>query len=121
MQQRTKMHLLLFFGIFILLNFLTWISTNYQLMEDASHKKAMIACLVLSIPISILAFHGTRIGYNHFGSAWSVRLAAFGISYSVFPFMTYFFLRETPFSFKTMTCILLSVTIICIQVFWPDN
>lgn len=115
------MHLLLFFGIFVLLNFLVWISTNYQLVEGANYKKAMIASLTLSVPISILAFHGTKIGYDYFGSAWSVRLAIFGVSYLVFPFMTYFFLKESPFSFKTMTCILLSVIIICIQVFWSDN
>ena len=88
-------------------------------MENANPKKSLVYCLILSIPVSLLAFYGTKIGYNALGSAWSVRLAAFGLSYTVFPFMTYFFLRESPFEIKTLICIALSITIICVQTFWP--
>ena len=116
-----KMQIILFFGIFVLMNLLIWVSTNGQLVKDANQGKAMLFCIVSAIPISLLAFYGTRIGYNHLGSAWSVRLAAFGISYMVFPFMTYFYLNESPFNLKTMICIALSFAIVCIQVFWPHN
>lgn len=115
------MQLLLFLGIFILMNFLIWISTNSQLMDNANQKAALTFCILFAIPISLLAFYGTKIGYAHLGSAWSVRLMAFGVSYMVFPFMTYFFLNESPFNLKTMVCIALSFVIICIQTFWPHN
>lgn len=121
MHLRNKMQILLFFGIFIFMNFLIWVSSNSQLIKGADQGKALLLCVVFAIPISLLAFYGTRIGYAHLGSAWSVRLTAFGISYLVFPFMTYFYLNESPFNLKTVICILLSFAIICIQTFWPHN
>ena len=103
------------------MNFLIWMSTNAQLVENADQSKALIMCIVFAIPISLMAFYGTKIGYHEFGSAWSVRLMAFGISYLVFPFMTYFYLNESPFNAKTLLCIALSFAIVCIQAFWTNN
>jgi len=121
MSGKSKMQIILFFGIFVFMNFLIWVSTNGQLIKNADQGKALLFCVTFAIPISLLAFYGTRIGYEQLGSAWSVRLAAFGISYLVFPFMTYFYLNESPFNLKTMVCILLSFAIVCIQAFWPHN
>ena len=121
MQFGTKMQFILFFSTFILLNVLVWISTNAQLVEGANQRSTLIAAVVLAIPISLLAYYGTRIGYEYFGTAWSVRLSVFGISYLVFPFLTYFYLNESPFQAKTVLCILLSIAILCVQVFWPHN
>lgn len=115
------MQLILFFGTFIVLNFLVWISANAQLIPGSNTKTTLTLAVVLAIPISLLAYYGTKIGYGYFGSAWSVRLSVFGISYLVFPFMTYFYLSESPFQIKTMICILLSIAILCVQVFWPHN
>ena len=97
-----------------------WVSTNAQLMENADPKRSLVYSLIFSVPISLLAFYGTKIGYDSLGSAWSVRLAAFGLSYAVFPIMTYVFLGESPFEIKTMICIFLSITIICVQTLWPQ-
>ena len=105
------MQFILFFGTFILLNVLVWISTNAQLIEGANQRSSLVAAIVLAIPISLLAYYGTRVGYDYFGTAWSVRLSVFGISYLVFPFLTYFYLGESPFQVKTMLCILLSIVI----------
>ena len=115
------MQLLLFFITFITLNFLVWISANAQLIDGADTRTTLTGAVVLAIPISLLAYYGTKVGYAYFGSAWSVRLSVFGISYLVFPFMTYFYLNESPFQAKTMLCILLSIAILCVQVFWPHN
>jgi hypothetical protein len=41
---------------------------------------------------------------------------AFGISYLIFPALTWYFLNESMFTWKTMTCILLSFIILYIQV-----
>ena len=115
------MQILLFLGTFVLMNVLIWFSTNAQLVKGADQNKALLFCIFFAIPISLLAFYGTKVGYGWRGSAWSVRLAAFGISDLVFPFMTYFYLNESPFNLKTMVCIVLSFAIICIQAFWPNN
>ena len=76
--------------------------------------------MILSMPTSFLAFYATKIGYAHYNSLWTVRLLGFGVSYLVFPVMTYFYLDESPFDTKTTLCIVLSLMIICIQVFWKN-
>jgi hypothetical protein len=76
-------------------------------------------CIILAIPTSILAFYGYKHGYYAFQSFWSVRLIAFGVSYLVFPIMTWVFLSETPFKLSTIICIVLSIAIVAIQLFWP--
>lgn len=115
------MQYFLIFCVFCILNILIWVSTNWQLVNGASSKTAYIVCALLSLPISFLAFYATKISYEALDSLWSVRLLGFGMSYLIFPVMTWVFLHETPFNFKTSLCILLSIIIILIQIFLPNN
>ena len=105
---RVYMHYLLIVGIFIFMHCLVWISCNLQLIDGFKADKALFISIILAIPISLLAFWATKISYNITGSAWSVRLLAFGVSYLTFPILTWFFLQESPFNLKTMICIILS-------------
>ena len=115
------MQYFLIFSIFILMHSLVWVSSNWQLTANANYSNALMLCIVAAIPISLLSFYGTRIGYDTLGSAWSIRLLAFGISYITFPVMTWFLLGESPFNAKTMICILLSFLIIATQLLLPNN
>ena len=115
------MNLFLTLVLFLVTNVLIWFATNYQLVENADKSSAFRICLILSIPISIGAFYATKFGYEALGEAWAVRLIAFGISYAVFPILTYILLGESPFNAKTMTCIILSAAIVGIQVFWRNS
>jgi hypothetical protein len=45
----------------------------------------------------------------------STRFLFFGLSYLVFPVLAYYFLRESPFTMKTVISTILSITIIYIQ------
>ena len=103
------------------MNVCVWTATNYQLTQSADPALALALSIALAIPISLLAFYGTRYGYDAMGSAWGVRLSAFAVSYTVFPFLTFFFLGESPFDLKTMVCIALSFVIVGIQAFWPNS
>ena len=98
-----------------------WVASNWQLMDGVNNKAALMVSIALAIPISLLGFYGTKIAYVALESAWAVRLLAFGISYLTFPIMTWVFLRESPFAIKTLVCIGLSITIVFIQVFLPNN
>lgn len=98
-----------------------WVSSNWQLVEGADKARAFKLCVILAIPISITAFYGTKYAYDILASAWSVRLFAFSMSYLTFPFLTWIFLHESPFTTKTLTCIALSFAIIIIQVFLPNS
>jgi len=110
----------LFFTIFLftLLHIMVWFSANLQLVDTDINYHPLLVAIVLSIPITLCAFYATRVGYVVFEeSLWSVRFLAFGVSYFVFPVLTWYFLGESFFTFKTIVCTLLSVLIVCIQVF----
>jgi hypothetical protein len=73
--------------------------------------------MFFAVPTSLLAYYGSRVGYSALNdSAWSVRFLGFGLSYLVFPVLTWLLLGETMFTLKTGLCIFLSFTIISIQV-----
>ncbi len=103
---------------FIGLHVMVWFSTNLQFMSAPWSAKSLWVSLTLAIPISMLAYFGSRFGYSALGdSAWGVRFLAFSLSYLTFPFMTYYFLGESMFTLKTMLCIILSCAILAIQLF----
>ena len=115
------MSLLLVFLLFIVMHTLVWFGVNTQLIEDVSLQKSFWLCVCLAVPTSVAAFFSTKYCFEMLGTAWGVRLFAFGVSYLVFPVLTWFLLRENPFNFKTMLCIVLSLAIIVVQVTVPDN
>jgi len=115
------MQYFLIFSIFILMHGLVWVSSNWQLTEGADYYNSLLLSIAAAIPISLLSFYGTRIGYDTLGSAWSIRLLAFGLSYITFPILTWLLLGESPFNTKTMICILLSLLIIVTQLLLPNN
>jgi len=98
---------------------LVWFSTNLQFVNDRLADKSFQICLALGLPISVLAYYGSRYTYYALSdSAWAVRFVAFGTSYLVFPFLTWWLLKESMFTPKTITCIILSMVIVGIQMFW---
>lgn len=106
------------FILFTLVQALIWFGTNSQFTSfPILANNALLLNIVLAIPISVLCFYATKIGYDHTQSAWSVRFIAFGTSYLVFPVLTWFFLNESMFQFKTVVCIMLSIAIILAQVY----
>lgn len=112
------MNILYCFLCFLSLHIAVWFSTNLQLMETSFASKSFIVAIALAVPITVLAYFGTRFGYSALGdSAWSVRFFAFAISYLVFPILTWWFLGESMFTIKTMLCVALSFLIIAIQIY----
>ena len=105
-------------GLFVLLHVLVWFAANTQFVSEEWRSKSLYLSIALAIPISIVAYFGTRLAYEALGdSAWGSRFLAFGISYLVFPFLTWHLLGESMFTLKVGLSILLSVIIILIQVF----
>jgi len=105
--------------LFVLMHIAVWWATNAQFIEGFSRAKAFMLSLMLSIPITLLAFQGSRMVYESLNdSAWAARFVGFGVSYLIFPILTWFFLGESMFTFKTMACIGLSCAILAIQIFW---
>jgi hypothetical protein len=106
--------------LFATMHVLVWFSSNAQLVESMKDR-AMLLCIVLAVPTSIASLYAVKHGYEAFESLWSVRLMGFGISYLVFPLLTWLLMKESPFNVKTMICIVLSFAIIGVQLWSPKG
>lgn len=96
---------------------MSWFQSSMQFFWDWWKDRQLLASVLLSIPCGIVFIYATKYGYESTGSLWSARFLGFGISYLVFPLLTWVFMKETPFTWKTLTCILLSLIILLIQVY----
>ncbi len=113
------MHHQLLLGTFLftLMHVCVWWGTNAQFIEGWTQRSALMLSIFLSIPITLLAFFASRNLYDALeAQLWAVRFMGFGISYLVFPVLTWYFLGESMFTSKTIICILLSCLIIYVQI-----
>ena len=104
-------------GIFLFNNILIWYQLNSQLVWDwAKTSKSMWFMSLMGIPISLLFWYATKIGYVGFGNLWAVRFIGFATSMLTFPLMTYLYLGEA-MSVKTLLTLALATVIMLIQIF----
>ena len=102
--------------LFFLNNIIIWYQLNSQLVWDwAKTSKAMWFSALLGIPISLLFWYATKIGYEGFGNLWAVRFLGFSTSMMTFPFMTYLYLGEV-ITLKTLITITLAFIIMILQL-----
>ena len=102
--------------LFFIANILIWYQLNSQLVwKWAEGWKSMWIMSLLGIPISLLLWYCTKLGYIGFGNLWSVRFMGFAISMVVFPIMTYFYLGE-PMTLKVWITLGLAVIIMLLQL-----
>ena len=101
--------------LFVIANIIIWYQLNSQLVwEWAKSTKSMWIMSLLGVPISLLLWYCTKIGYSGFGNLWAVRFMGFATSMMVFPIMTYFYLGE-PVTLKIYITILLATVIMILQ------
>ena len=102
--------------LFFFNNILIWYQLNSQLVWDwAKTSKAMWFSALMGIPISLLFWYATRVGYEGFGNLWAVRFIGFSTSMLTFPIMTYFYLGEI-ITLKTLITIMLAIIIMILQL-----
>jgi len=103
-------------ALFLLNNVLIWYQLNSQLVwEWAKGTKSMWIMSLMGIPISLLFWYATKIGYEGFGNLWAVRFMGFATSMLTFPVMTWLYLGET-ITLKTLVTILLAFIIMLLQL-----
>ena len=106
-------------AFFTIMHVAVWFSTNLQFIDSWQDKSFLIA-IALSIPITCVAYMGTKFTYHALNdSAWSSRFIGFGTSWLVFPALTWLILHESMLTPKTLICIGLSLIIIGVQVWMP--
>ena len=102
--------------LFVVANIIIWYQLNSQLVwEWAKGTKSMWIMSLLGIPISLLLWYCTKIGYVGFGNLWAVRFMGFATSMLVFPIMTYFYLGE-PMTLKVIVTLILAIIIMLLQL-----
>ena len=102
--------------LFVVANIIIWYQLNSQLVwEWAKGTKSMWIMSLLGIPISLLLWYCTKIGYVGFGNLWAVRVMGFATSMMVFPIMTYFYLGE-PMTLKVIVTLILAIIIMLLQL-----
>lgn len=83
-----------------------WVKSNFIWMS------------LLGIPISLLFMYSVRhLVAAYDGELWPSRLIGYGIGVIVFILMSKLWFNE-PVSLKTLICLILSLSIISIQLFW---
>ena len=102
--------------IFLFTNVIIWFQLNSQLVWDwAKGYKSMWLMALLGIPISLLFWYATKIGYKGFGTLWPVRFMGFATSMMTFPIMTYLYLGEV-MTLKIVLTLVLALAIMLIQL-----
>ena len=102
--------------IFFINNILVWYQLNSQLVwKWAEGSKSMWIMSLMGIPISLLFWWATKLGYQGFGELWPTRFLGFAASMMTFPIMTYFYLGEA-MSLKTLITLLLAIIIMILQL-----
>ena len=95
---------------------LTFLQQNLQFIDDYYKNKQDWIVIICSLPIAYgYLYAWTYFVNNSNGSVWSARFMFFGLSYLVYPILTYVCLGESPFTFKTALCTTLSILILVIQ------
>jgi len=95
-----------------------WYATYSQFIWGWCKDNVHLLPLIFALPTSYLFIFGMKFAVEEMGSAWGPRLLGFGLSYLVFPLLTYYYFNESFLEIKTLTCIMLSFIIVWIQVFW---
>ena len=102
--------------LFLITNILVWYQLNSQLVWDwAKGNKSMWIMSLMGIPISLLFWWGTKLGYQGFGNLWAVRFMGFACSMITFPIMTYLYLGE-PMGLRVIVTLLLATVIMLLQL-----
>ena len=110
------MHKGIFF--FIIGNILAWFQFNSQFVWKWWENKAILSNLVFAVPMGLCFWYAIKNIVEDTGYLWTSKLIGFGVSNVVFGILTYFFLRESIMVNKTLICLVLSVVIIAIQIYW---
>ena len=110
----------LVFGLlfFVVGNIIAWFQYNSQFVWEWWHDKPLAANALYAIPAGLCFWHAVKNIKEATGELWVSKLIGFGVSNFIFAILTYYILRESMFTPKTMVSLFLASIIIAIQLFW---
>ena len=101
-------------------NILAWFQFNSQFVWDWWKDKPVLPNLIFAIPMGLCFWYAIKYIVEDTGLLWTSKLIGFGVSNVIFAILTYILLKESILTAKTITCLLLSIVIISIQLFWKE-
>jgi hypothetical protein len=108
-------------ALLIVGNILAWMQGNLQFVSEWWYSRPFFTIMLFSMPTALCFYFGWRFMVEYFDqSLWSARLFSFGIGTVLFAFMSYF-IKNEGLTKKTLICLLLSASIVLIQVFWDEE
>lgn len=106
-------------GFGIIAQVMTFLQLQGQMKYDFL-KNNMWITLLMGIPISYLFMMSVKnIVLAYGGQIWPSRLIGFGIGVIIFTIMSEIMFKE-PITLKTVTCLILALAIILVQLFWKN-
>jgi multidrug transporter EmrE-like cation transporter len=103
----------------VLAQIITFLQLQGQLKYDFLKTNTWFT-LLMGIPISYLFMLSVKnfvFAFN--GEIWPSRLIGFGIGVIIFTIMSELLFKE-PLTLKTITCLILGLSIVLIQLFWKN-
>ena len=116
-----KVHdLLIGVGLFIVAHLLTFFQLNGQFLKIDWFRKNEFWVAVAGIILSYFYMYGTKYTVSGTdGLLWPARFIGFGVGIVVYALFVGIFFKEG-ITLKTFVSLLLSFSLICIQVFWKN-
>ena len=97
---------------------LIWFQTNGQFLWKWFANNPLFLSVVGGTTISYAFIKATAYAYEHFdGLLWPGRFLGFALGISSYAILTWLFMGEG-ITLKTLTSLILSAGIICVQLFW---
>tara|TARA_R100000664_G_scaffold34166_1_gene54560 strand:+ start:1816 stop:2160 length:345 start_codon:yes stop_codon:yes gene_type:complete len=112
----------MFWGIvfFTLGNILAFFQFNAQFIWPWFKDKPLLTNAIFAIPMGMCFWYAVKHIVGETGLLWTSKLVGFGVSNVIFALLAYLFMKESMFTYKTMTCMLLAGAILMIQFSWPN-
>lgn len=108
------MSIIFFIVITVLGHVALWFQCNGQLLYKSWAENPMVVALI-GVPVSYAFIQATRVGYDHFGQLWPMRIIGFSIGTAVFAVLTVVMMGEG-LTLKTSILLALCLIIITIQI-----
>lgn len=97
---------------------LGWFQLNSQYLYEWWKDKPLASAVCFGLPTSVLFWYAWKFTTAGFDSVWSSRFIGSMTGFVVFPILTWFLLGETMFTFKTISCLMLTFLILFIQIYY---
>jgi hypothetical protein len=104
--------------LFTLGQIIVWFQSNGQFMWPWFKQNTLLIAIIGGSTASYVLIKATALIYEHYNKLiWPGRFIGFSVGMLVFSYLTWALMNEG-INTKTMISILLSILLICVQLFW---